>query len=224
MLTKDTKHKPPNYQFYPNYRFYDALVPVAIAAFVLMLGYLQTLVPITFSVVLVGIGLGVLSATLGYAGAAFCFRRLSDNLTSSVLLAVTPMTDPDYSRWLSETLLLTDTELVKFEQTVECEEIWVVTSDLHLDAPTSDQGSVDIGQVVRHNVRYRGMKYLYLLPDNLLVKRKVTHQLLAELSSKEASKIRMVYLSPAQWNDLPYIDGDVCTPCVRCRGMDCSNL
>lgn len=192
----------------PDYRLLDLLAPVAVAGIVLLIGLVQPSIKLDWTTITAGIALGLLSAGLGYIGAAFCFRRLSKNLTTAVLLAVAPNRDPDYSRWLSETLLVTDDELAAFEQSVDCGEIWVQSNDLHLDVPRDDEERVPFDRIVRHNIKHRNIRYVYILPDQLLIKRKVNNYLLAGLTSRERERIRVVYLNDGNWNQLPYIDGD----------------
>jgi hypothetical protein len=92
---------------------------VVIAIIVLIVGYLQSSAKLTLSTIAAGIALGLVSASLGYAGAYFCFRRLSAELTLRVLSAVSHGADPAHPR----SVLFDEREMLGFERSVECEEI-----------------------------------------------------------------------------------------------------
>jgi threonine/homoserine efflux transporter RhtA len=72
------------------YRPLDAIAPIVIAVIVLIVGFIQKRVSLTWPVVAAGIGLAVLSVTLGYVGARFYLRDLLRDLTTSVLMSISP--------------------------------------------------------------------------------------------------------------------------------------
>lgn len=191
-----------------NHRLLDAIVPVVIAVMVLIVGFIQNQISLTWPVIAAGIGLAVLSVTLGYFGARTLLRGLSRELTSSVLMAISPTKKYDTFGEKGPPALMMADELLRLEQVVECEEIWIFSEDLHDDAPASES-NVDARPIVYNNIHKRDIRYTFIVPDNRLMQQKVTQKLLAGLNPHDAKKVRVHYLSAADWAKLPYGDGDI---------------
>lgn len=185
-------------------RLFDALVPVAIAIIVLLVGFIQRSIPLTWSVITAGIGLAVMSGGLGYAGAYLCFHRLAAELTSIARAATTSRATLMGPR----SVVFDGREILEYERSVECEEVWIVSSDMHMDAP--DTGAeLDSRPTVRYNIKSRGMRYVFIVPDQIVIKRKITQRLLAGLTAREKRSIQVVYLPASDFGRMPYLDGNI---------------
>jgi hypothetical protein len=128
---------------------------------------------------------------------------------------------PDLPHWSAKSPLVTvlngnklktAAEAAEYEDTVNCDEIWISTRDLAKDlASVTKQANPETGAVFEHiverNIRDRGRKYVYLFPDVPANRHYATHELATKFEDFP-ELIQLVLLSEDDWLRMPYCDGD----------------
>jgi hypothetical protein len=111
---------------------------------------------------------------------------------------------------LNQHVLRTDEEVALFEATVDCDEIWVITRDLHKDVPSGTgpaHVSATFEPIVEANIRERRIKYVYLLPKKPANELTVARNLIPKF--RDCPELLEVHIvGDAEWTQLPYRAGD----------------
>jgi hypothetical protein len=106
---------------------------------------------------------------------------------------------------LSASRAINDHFMAEHERNCKCDEIWIVTPDLHKDIPLDDEPYC-FEEIVFNNITKRGISYTYILCDSSDIVSRISA--LNARYENSASKPSICKVDVATWNLLPYVDGD----------------